>query len=119
MSFQVGIGSLGETVFFQVGLCTPLQTMNLQTYGYSIYMYILSTFYFQKKMKVAEGTSNYLPTKHAMKLRKFPHLLSVEGVGGTMGRMGGGIFTKKNKLKSKMLKCLTTKKVDNVFLFHY
>ena len=28
MSFQVGIGSLGETVFFQVGLCTPLQTMN-------------------------------------------------------------------------------------------
>ena len=27
MSFQVGIGSLGGTVFFQVGLCTPLQTM--------------------------------------------------------------------------------------------
>ena len=23
MSFQVGIGSLGGTVFFQVGLCTP------------------------------------------------------------------------------------------------
>ena len=29
MSFQVGIGSLGGTVFFQVGLCTPLQTMEL------------------------------------------------------------------------------------------
>ena len=28
MSFQVGIGSLGGTVFFQVGLCTPLRTMN-------------------------------------------------------------------------------------------
>ena len=27
MQFQVGIGSLGEIVFFQVGLCTPLRTM--------------------------------------------------------------------------------------------
>ena len=27
MSFQMGIGSLGGTVFFQVGLCTPLQIM--------------------------------------------------------------------------------------------
>ena len=27
MSFQVGIGSLGRTVFFQVVLCTPLGTM--------------------------------------------------------------------------------------------
>ena len=27
MLFQVGIGSLGGNVFFQVGLCTPLQTM--------------------------------------------------------------------------------------------
>ena len=27
MSFQMGIGCLGGTVFFQVGLCTPLQTM--------------------------------------------------------------------------------------------
>ena len=26
MSFQVEIGSLGGTVFFQVGLCTPLRT---------------------------------------------------------------------------------------------
>ena len=30
MSFQVEIGSLDRTVFFQVGLCTPLRTM-LQT----------------------------------------------------------------------------------------
>ena len=29
MSFQVGIGSLGGTVFFQVGLCTPLRTMEI------------------------------------------------------------------------------------------
>ena len=27
MSFQVRIGSLGGTVFFQVGLCAPLQTV--------------------------------------------------------------------------------------------
>ena len=30
MSFQVGIGSLSGTVFFQVGLCTPLRTMALR-----------------------------------------------------------------------------------------
>ena len=27
MSFQGGIGSLGEAVLFQMGLCNPLQTM--------------------------------------------------------------------------------------------
>ena len=27
MSFQMGIGSLGGTMFFEVGLCTPLRTM--------------------------------------------------------------------------------------------
>ena len=27
MSFRVRIGSLGATLFFQVGLCMPLQTM--------------------------------------------------------------------------------------------
>ena len=27
MLFQVGIASLGGTVFFQVGLCSPLRTM--------------------------------------------------------------------------------------------
>ena len=32
MPFQVGIGFLGGTVFFQVGLCTPLRTMNVNTY---------------------------------------------------------------------------------------
>ena len=28
MLYKVGIGSLGGTVFFQVGLCTPQQTMS-------------------------------------------------------------------------------------------
>ena len=30
MSFQVEIGFLGGIVFFQVGLCTPLQTMDFE-----------------------------------------------------------------------------------------
>ena len=30
MSFQVGIGSLGKTVFFQVEICTPLWTMGVK-----------------------------------------------------------------------------------------
>ena len=80
-------------------------------------MYILSTFYCPKKMRVAEGVSKYLLTKHAMKLRKIStSLLSVEG---RVGRGGAAIFTKKKQLKSEMLKCLTAKKVDNVFLCHY
>ena len=68
MSFQVGIGSLGGTVFFQVGLFTSLRTLNL----YDICIYHLSTCHFQKK----EGGRGrkYLP-KNVMKLRKkeFPH----------------------------------------------
>ena len=30
MPFQVGNGSLGGTVFFQVGICTPLRTMGCE-----------------------------------------------------------------------------------------
>ena len=37
MSFQVGIGSLGGTVFFQVGLCTPLQTIGVILFSHSSY----------------------------------------------------------------------------------
>ena len=29
MSFQARIGSVGGSVFFQVGLCTPLRTMKM------------------------------------------------------------------------------------------
>ena len=79
-------------------------------------MYILSTFYLIKKMGVAEGVSKYLPTKRAMKLRKFPHLCCL--LKGGKGKGGGCNFYKK-KLKSEMLKSLTTKKVDNFFLCHY
>ena len=47
-------------------------------------------------MRVAEGVSKYLPTKHAMKLRKFPHLCCLLKGGG-----GGAIFTKKINLNLK------------------
>ena len=42
MSFQVGIGSLGGTVFFQVGLRTPLQTMSVNMV-WTIYLIELSS----------------------------------------------------------------------------
>ena len=41
MSFQVGIGSLGGTVFFQVGLCTPLRTMSIKMSWYSVSSFFL------------------------------------------------------------------------------
>ena len=66
-------------------------------------------------MRVEEGVSKYLPTKRAMKLRKFPHLCCL--LKGGEGK-GGCNFYKKN-LKSEMLKSLTTTKVDNFFLYHY
>ena len=43
-------------------------------------------------MRVAEGVSKYLPTKHAMKLRKFPHLCCLLKGGRAKG---DAIFTKK------------------------
>ena len=64
---------------------------------------------------MAEGISKYLPAKHAMKLRKFTHLCCLLKEGGGVGGALGGNFYKKNKLKSEMLKGLTTKKVDNFF----
>ena len=40
MSFQVGIGYLGGTVFFQVGLCTRLRTISALE---SLFISILSS----------------------------------------------------------------------------
>ena len=45
-------------------------------------------------MGVAEGVSKYLPTKPAMKLKKFPHLCCL--LKGGKGNGGDAIFTKKN-----------------------
>ena len=36
-------------------------------------------------MRVAEDVSKYLPTKHAMKVRKFPHLCCLLKVGWGWG----------------------------------
>ena len=46
MSFQVGIGSLGGTVFLQVGLCTPLQTK-----APSVVHLTLSTLFFMVRKR--------------------------------------------------------------------
>ena len=59
MSFQGGIGSLGGTVFFQMELCNPLQTMsknqekNLITSELDNYWNIFGCNVFNPKM--AEG----------------------------------------------------------------
>ena len=60
-------------------------------------------------MRVAEDVSKYLPTKHAIELRKSPHLCCL-----LKGVEGGAQFLQQQKKKS-----LTTKKVDNFFLCHY
>ena len=74
MSFQVGVGSLGGTVFFSGG--TLYSSANYEVTWHMCIVYIciyLAHFIFKKILRVAEGVSKYLPTKHAMKLRKFPH----------------------------------------------
>ena len=88
MSFHVGIRSLGGTVFFQVGLCTPLRTMNL----HDICIYHLSTFYFQKN----EGGKGHkqISTKTCYEIKKIStFLLKGEGL---------QFLPKKTQLKSEM-----------------
>ena len=98
MSFQVAIGSLGGTMFFQAGRCTPLRTMNL----HDICIYHLSTFYFQKN-NGGKG-HNQISTKTCYEIKKIStFLLKGEGL---------QFLKKKPNLN---LKCLTTNKVDNFF----
>ena len=84
-------------------------------------MYILSTFYF-KKNRGARGRKQISTSKTCYEIKKIStSLLSVERgeeQGGSGGGVGGCNFYKK-KLKSEMLKFLTTKKVDNFFLCHF
>ena len=62
-------------------------------------------------MRVAEGVSKYLPTKHAMKLRKCPRLCYL--LKWRRGEAGEGVqFFQKNKLKSETF---NNKNVDNFF----
>ena len=98
MSFQVAIGSLARTVSFQVGLCTPLRTMNL----HDICICQLSTFYFQKN-EAGKGHKQ-ISTKTCYEIKKIStFLLKGEGL---------QFLQKKPNLN---LKCLTTNKADNFF----
>ena len=49
MAFQVGMGSLGRTVFFQVGLCTPLRTMILLQTARGILTSLICVFHISNK----------------------------------------------------------------------
>ena len=51
MSFQMGIGSLGGTVFFQVGLCTPLQTMNRRIHVFDEAFLLLRNYFCDNSLK--------------------------------------------------------------------
>ena len=93
MSFHVGIRSLGGTVFFQVGLCTPLRTMNL----HDICIYHLSTLYSKKKedgierMQISTNKTYYELNKISTSL------LPNEGGSGEPGLVEWCSFYKKKK----------------------
>ena len=96
MSFHVGIRSLGGTVFFQVGLCTPLRTMNL----HDICIYHLSTLY-SKKKEDGRGRQQISTNKTCYEIKKIlTFLLSIEGGSGEARVAGGRVcnFFKKKKL---------------------
>ena len=66
MSFQVGIGSLVGTVFFQVGLCTPLQAMRIEARFFLfsqmllfVFLFLFFCFFFEGSLgrKVAQYVS--------------------------------------------------------------
>ena len=75
MSFQVGIGSLGGTVFFKVGLCTPLQTMGY--YHVITSMDICKPYLFFEKKNI----ENWVNWKQPKEWRHFdPNLIFPESI---------------------------------------
>ena len=83
---------------------------------YIVYICIYLAHFIFKKNEGGRGLKQISTYKTCYEIKKIStSLLSVEG---GMAR-GNAIFTKKKKLKSDMLKSLTTKKVDNFFLCHY
>ena len=73
------------------------------------YVYTTLAHFIFKKNEGGRGRKQISTYKTCYEIKKIStSLLSVEGMGE-----GGCNFYKKNKLKSEMLKCLTTKKVDN------
>ena len=84
---------------------------------YIVYICIYLAHFIFKKNEGGRGLKQISTYKTCYEIKKIStFLLSVEG--GGKGKWGCN-FYKKNKLKSEMLKSLTTKKVDNFFLCHY
>ena len=104
---------------FSGGTLYSSANYELTWHMYIVYICIYLAHFILKKIGVPEGVSKYLPTKRAMKLRKFSHLCCLLKGGKSKGGGGSGCSFYKKKLKSEMLKFLTTKKVDNFFLCHF
>ena len=83
---------------------------------YIVYICLYLARFIFKKNEVGRGRKQILTYKTCYEIKKIStSLLSLE-----RGGKGGMQFLQKNKnkLKSEMLKSLTTKKVDNFFLCH-
>ena len=76
---------------------------------YIVYICIYLAHFIFKKNEGGRGLKQISTYKTCYEIKKIStSLLSVEG--GRGGRVGAGVhFLQKNKLKSEMLKCLTTK----------
>ena len=82
---------------------------------YIVYICIYLVHSIFKKNEGGRGHKQISTHKTCYEINKIStSLLSAEGEG-----WGGGCNLKKKKLKSEMLMCLATKKVDNFFLCHY
>ena len=78
---------------------------------YIVYICIYLAHFIFKKNEGGRGLKQISTYKTCYEIKKIStSLLSVEGMGE-----GGCNFYKKNKLKSEMLKCLTTKKLITFF----
>ena len=72
MSLQVGIGSLGGTVFFQVGLCTPLRTMNCRIHVLDEALLLLRNYCRDNSLKVTNVSSKTTKGLTFHKTSRFP-----------------------------------------------
>ena len=83
---------------------------------YIVYICIYLAHFIFKKNEGGRGRKQISTYKTCYEIKKIStSLLSLE----RGGKGGMQLLQKKKKLKSEMLKSLTTKKVDNFFLCHY
>ena len=100
---------LGGSEAFTGGTLYSSANYELTWHMYIVYICIYLAHFIFKKNEGGRGLKQISTYKTCYEIKKIStSLLSVEGMGE-----GGCNFYKKNKLKSEMLKCLTTKKVDN------